>query len=753
MPRPSADTAHAGTTGGGRTRADGIIRALAGAVVPVLVLAVWAATMVAAGVPALDLARYAGYLAFGVVAPGFVLHRALRGPQRSWLAEVVYGSATAVLAGIAVWAAASVLGLREWLWAWPVAAGALIVVPAVRRRVFARPSGTLGPLASVGIAAAAVATVLTQRVFFASAPYPPSDRPYYADLLWHMSLASEAMRSFPLQTPQVATSGPIRYHWFTHADIALTSMMSGVDVPALVLRLWPVALTLLVIGIVAVLAVDLSGRRTAGALAALITAAPVILTPWMSQLAYQDLFRAISPTQIYSYVPLLMALSAVASLVRAAPARAAGPIVLLVVSVMVGAGAKPTVLPLLAAAGVVGLVAAVVLRQRWLPFGLLLAVIVPAYVVSASWTSGSQTGSRPSLFALATLAGFVRERLPADALSSDGLIIPGMFDGARLTAAVILTACIIVLRPLLGLAPLFQRELRADSVAWSLSGVCGAGVAGGLLIGHPGYSQLYFVQAAAPVGAVMGAWWITAAVGTDTRRRTVAVAAALVGAATAVAVVALWPAEWTTSGATVDSLAVTALALVAAGLVLTVAAIARRTRPVAKLAGVAVLGALVGTIVVSAGFGWTTAGANAAADARVRDEYEAASWIAHNTAPDALLAVNDHCVGAESADCDARVFWVSGLGGRRVLIEGWAYDGLSANAYPVGAVHPPYDAELLTFNQSLFEAPTAESMRQAAERGLDYLVATSGETEVSPGLREFADPVFQNDSVTIYRLR
>jgi hypothetical protein len=737
----------------GRTLDDRGLRLLVGGAVTALLIVVCGVTLLQAGVAPLDLARYAGYLAGGVVLPGFVLHRTMRGAQRGWLAEIVYAGATGLLAGIPVWVAASTLDARDRLWIWPVAAVALVAVPAVRRRVLARPSAGTSPLAAAGIGVAAVAAVLAQRSFFTSTPYPLGHRPYYADLLWHMSLASEAMRSFPLQTPQVATSGALHYHWFAHADMALASMMSGVDVPVLVLRLWPLALTLLVIGIVAVLAQDLSGRPSTGALAALIVVTPVILSPWMTQLGYQDLFRAISPTQIYSYVPLLMALAALASLVRTADRRVTGPIALLLLSVLVGAGAKPTVLPLLAGGALTGLVAALFLRRSLLPFVVLLVAIVPAYAVSSWWTSGSVSGSRPSLLAIVTLAGFVRESLPADALSREGPIIPGMFDDPRMTAAVILSACIIVLRPLLGLAPVFQRELRRDSTAWALSGVCGAGVAAALVIGHPGYSELYFAQAAAPVGAILGSWWLVAAVGSSARRRVVAVSAAVVGALVAVAGFAPWPSSWSGTEATIASLAIAAVAVAAVCAIVAAGAAVPWTRRGAQLAGVALLSALIATIIVSTPFGGVAAAQPPASDPRIRDEYAAGAWIADHTPADSLFAVNDHCVGAETADCDARIYWLSGLGGRRVLIEGWAYDGPSTNEYPVGAVHPPHDAALLRFNQSLFEAPTPELLAQAADRGVDYLVATAGETEVSPDLDRYADRVFQNDTVTIYRLR
>ena len=48
---------------------------------------------------------------------------------------------------------------------------------------------------------------------------PPNGTSYYQDLLFHLSMVHELMRSMPPQWPQVAGE-PLEYHWFANADMA-----------------------------------------------------------------------------------------------------------------------------------------------------------------------------------------------------------------------------------------------------------------------------------------------------------------------------------------------------------------------------------------------------------------------------------------------------------------------------------------------------------------------------------------------------
>ena len=64
------------------------------------------------------------------------------------------------------------------------------------------------------------------------------------------------------------------------------------------------------------------------------------------------------------------------------------------------------------------------------------------------------------------------------------------------------------------------------------------------------------------------------------------------------------------------------------------------------------------------------------------EEMRAALWLDAHAGRDDLVATNVHCQPiARRKPCDARAFWVAGLGGRRTLIESWGYsdEAVAAN--------------------------------------------------------------------------
>jgi hypothetical protein len=129
------------------------------------------------------------------------------------------------------------------------------------------------------------------------------------------------------------------------------------------------------------------------------------------------------------------------------------------------------------------------------------------------------------------------------------------------------------------------------------------------------------------------------------------------------------------------------------------------------------------------------------------------AWIHEQVPQDAVLATNRQCLGAEQGiDCPLpRVFWLSGLGGRQVLLEGWAYsmtDGAASGAttFPWG--------ERLRHNDAVFSAPTPANVdRLRRQYGVTWLVADRTAGEVSPNLARLAVPRFSSGAVTVYELR
>ena len=126
------------------------------------------------------------------------------------------------------------------------------------------------------------------------------------------------------------------------------------------------------------------------------------------------------------------------------------------------------------------------------------------------------------------------------------------------------------------------------------------------------------------------------------------------------------------------------------------------------------------------------------------------AWVNQHTPKDAVVATNRHCDGGPEREwCSAAAFWVSGLGGRRTVLEGWGF---------VPQVRRHVDAspfpERLAVNDAVFTDPSARTVeRLRQEYGATWLVADTTAGPVSSELALFADPRFSRGEVTVYQLR
>ena len=261
-------------------------------------------------------------------------------------------------------------------------------------------------------------------------------------------------------------------------------------------------------------------------------------------------------------------------------------------------------------------------------------------------------------------------------------------------------------------ASLASKALRKDPAAWFMAGVVIAGWGVYLTLSHPAYSQAYFLRLANPMASVFGAWALAAAVPSTARsgRRVGAVLAsgALIGAGVVALGRALTPAL---AGHTKNLTAVatsfaTPLAVVFAATVAGVIAwmVARRKVPGLRGWGLALaLAALVlggpgedeisGTVRDGIFFVADTAVPEGGSVAGALDGFRlspaagaAMAWVNQHTPNDAVIATNRHCVeGPQRPQCLSMAFWVSGLGGRRTVLEGWGYTSAAKSERP-GAV-------------------------------------------------------------------
>lgn len=712
------------------------------------------------GVSAAHLTVYGAYAAFGIVLPGTLIHKALRGSAGSWLSDVALGAAVGLVLELGAWAIASLLDARGALWCWPLLTLLVLTHPRWRPRVFDRPSRPWPLLPLFGVTAAALAAVASVATTFArSVGPPPVALPYPADLLWHMGLVAEARRAFPLQTPQVIGEGALKYHWFADAHLASSSLITGIDIPTVVTRLWWGPMVALGVVLVAVLARQLSGSAWAAAIASLLMASSSTAPFWPSIVNGLDHLNPVSPSQLFAYPLALLTVSAIAEVLRCGTqSRAdgtAGASTVAVLGMMGSAGTKPSTLPVLLAGLGVALLAALWMRRDRLRVlaltGATFTLIVVGLALVAGGGFGQQVQPLHNLTLLLPYRVLYPEPLPYSAATLPGLT--GPIDGDLLIPLVI-AGLLVALHVLPFLGPFFDPHLRRNLGAWLLAGMCASSLVPLFLMGHRGYSQYYFLFAAVPFGSVLWGWVVVRAVG---RSRAAAVAAVVTVSVVGASAVSAWtsrdpallPPSHTTTRTELSSFTSQWTVIIAVVLAITIVCLLGRRGRLRTLAPLVPLALVAPTLV----------GAIAPPVQRFFDPVPVATgrplmaqtgvvanWIQDNVPETDVMATNVQCYGDWGRFCSANSWWVSGLGGRRVLLEGWRYTPRHADGLR--------DFDLYDLNQSAFADPTMARMRALEGRGVRWLVVQRlpGQAPVPADLADYATLRMQSGPIAVYEL-
>ena len=740
-------------------------------------LALGAATVVLlqTGTPAGDIARYGVYWCLAVTLPGLLVARTAVGTRGNWPEDIAIGAVTGLGLELVCFALWSVFGRQQQLWAWPLIVVLIFVVtPRLRRHWRISSPRPLPRLWSWGVASAIVTSTLMVRQAAFSAPLPPAGGLYDQDVVWHLSIVHELTRSFPPQVSQVAGEF-LRYHWFSHMHMAAAHLVSGAPVATVVLRLWIVPLLAVTALVGARLAMELSGRWWSGPLAAwsLIVLTGTSLLPLTGE---AGVIFVTSPSQVY-VLPLVLGASIL--IVRALRGGGLGAgWVVLALLLVAAAGAKPTAMPMvLGGTLLAGFSLLVLRRSQWRAAVWVVAMVSVILPVSMLAAAGSDSGSTLRLFKFVEWSPIYHSLTGAAFRPVFGPVLPQGLNDLSARSLVILAILLLVplvqnVGRLVPFAWLGSTRLRQDPAAWFMAGVVLAGWFVYLVLAHPAYSQAYFLRLANPVAAVFGVWALAAAIPVTVKsgRRVTAV---LVGG--------------TLIGVTVVTLA-RAVTPALFGHTTNLSAVTAAVRTPIVFAGGAVAVGLVAWVLVRRHFpglrGWGSALALAAlvlggpAQGLIygfdRDRVSAVTmpngdptppqvgglpissgaaaamaWVDQHTANDAVLATNRHCVtGRERAGCPALAFWVSGLGGRRTVLEGWGYSS-EAKAVTDPAPFPARQA----LNDAVFTHPSVSTLDQLRQRyGVSWLVADTSAGPVSFELARLAVPRFRGGSVTVYEL-
>ena len=759
-----------------------------GALPWLLALGVATWTLLDASTTILDIARYAAYWCLGVTLPGLLVARATVGTRGNWAEDVALGAVAGLGLELVCFALWSVLGVRQQLRLWPVLVVALFVaVPRLRRHWRISSPQPLPRLWSWGVASAIAACTLMVRQRAFAAPLPPAGGFYDQDITWHLSIVHELTRSFPPQVPQVAGE-ILRYHWFSHLHMAAAHLMSGAPEATVVLRLWILPLLALTALIGARLAMELSGRWWSGPVSAwaLIVFTGTSLLPVAGD---AGVIFPTSPSQVL-VVPLVLGISTlIVRALRGLTLRAGWA--LLALLLVLAAGTKPTALPLvLAGTCLAGLSLLVQRRRQWLSALAVAAIVAVIFPVSVLAVAGSESGSTIGLFDYLEWEPIYHSLTGAHFHPSVGPILPEGVNDLSKRSLVILAILLLVplVQNISRLAPfawLGSRRLRKDPASWFMTGVVIAGWVVYLVLAHPAYSQSYFLRLANQVASVFGVWVLAAAVPGKVRSgrqaAEVLVGGTLVGAGVVALGRAVTPplAENEHHLPVVVAAFVAPLALVCVAIVGALLAWVLVRRKVPGLRGWGSAVALVAVVLGGPAEGVVLGGpAEGVVHGFDRDRISLVpakpvtkgvvvpprpngypispgaaavmAWVDQHTPNDAVIATNRHCVtGRQRPRCVSMAFWLSGLGGRRTVLEGWGYTSEARSA-----IAPTPFPKRLAVNDAVFIHPSAQTIERLRHGyGATWLVADTSAGRVSSELTRFADLRFRSREVTVYELR
>jgi hypothetical protein len=692
------------------------VRFLPGAVV----VACFVVVMHHRGIGLDELMVFLVFQALGYALPGTLAWRLVRGGRDPGIADVILGTIAFHALSVPWYIAVRWVGVPRAVWVLPVAT-VVIALAVARRRGVGLTSQRRLPRWSAWNGAAAVSLGIVEigsSISVATGPlrrWPGSDSPYL------LSLAGELKHHMPGVIPFV-TGQPLDYHWYTFADIASFSWLSGQELDLLTIALMPIGL--LAVGLAAF---GLVGWKFTG------TPAGGVVALWLAVLVgsvnplggfdgsvidgtFLDVLWRVSPTQGYAQVLSLVLLYLAIEMLRTRGTPPVASWLMFGLVSFVVAGAKSTFIPVLGAGAVAALVVAFRQRREWrvvLGMGLVLAAdILFAQVV---------------LFGGASQGMVLSTRSSMDRIGSTMGLEEGHYGIGLAVVLVFIVAGWLFPLLILGysLLPSERRRVIDDLASWWLLGMVVSSMIAVLLLTHPGFSQYSFLRAGLPyatlaVAATLTRLWTL----NSTKWRLRSVAAALLGLG-ACYLLRSW------SEPPILPRGLTDLAkVVVASSALTIA-VAAAAAMLAKPGGRRIAALLMaGSFTLGMGSA-RTIDLMRGVDTRRPDVaslgpavipqggIEAARFLRARSHPSDLFATNAHCRLPQPRVCATTAHWMSAWAERRAVVEGWGYTAranLTGDSISEVTTSPYWDPELLALNDRVFTEPTKEHLRALTDR-------------------------------------
>ncbi len=249
--------------------------AVASGVVVATAVALWLAFGVRGG----EIALFLAYELSFVLAPGWLVYRALMTEPGGRLQQLVLGWTLGYLLEIGAFSATAAGGARNLFVAYPLLVGIPAALLASRRRWnrSAAPTRLGEPTSLAAIWAGAIICALlllyAAMVGFTQMPLPRdvASATHQEDTVFAISLAGEALHHWPVTLPVVAGE-PLDYHLFAYLHMAAVSQATGIELSVVVMRLYQVPLLVLF-----ALQLVWAGRMIGGRLAAGLAGAAIVL--------------------------------------------------------------------------------------------------------------------------------------------------------------------------------------------------------------------------------------------------------------------------------------------------------------------------------------------------------------------------------------------------------------------------------------------------------------------------------------------
>ncbi|WP_262850180.1 hypothetical protein [Mumia quercus] len=745
-----------------------------------------------------DLDEAARYLAVWVLVstlPGVLLWRAVAGVS-TLSQELGFGAVLGIVAQLVCWAAATAVGAPRLVFLLPVGVAiAFVVSPRLRPLWFPRRRRSRGTPAAWHLAMAAVVALATARVwllYLRAMPTPPEGGSYTRDL-WYNTAISYELRRTILPDDPFAVGEPLRYHWFADAHITSTSGLAGLPIAGVMHGLWMVpALVVLLLASAAATHRFLDGpvlRLRDGAVtsdvrrwwAGPVAAFFVMVAPsaWMfGKLWGQrigDGFVVTSPSGVLAMIVLVGLVGPVLDVLQG---RARWPLwVALLLTLLVGVGTKPSVLPIVVSGALLVVLGDLVGRRR-VRWSMLVVVAVSAVLVlvAGRFVIGSTSGSRIRLFAVTALDPLYQQVFgnQTSVYGEQRWIVPALQEG--LPWATLVVPALIGLRLLAELPRLLvlvgplHPVLRQDpGVVW-VGGACAGGFAVSWILAHPAYGQHYFWTVALPLattGVVAGAVRLVPARARVGRLLGPLVVLVVAGASAGwvASQIAPWDFVGTVPERVWDRLRPYALVVGVGVVVVPLVWVAWRKRATSRLS-------LLTAITVFA-YAAVVPGAAVFVDQNQRvpgspnpvasyyvegDQLAAATWLREEADLDDVLVTNIFC-GPPSAygpDCPVNSMWIAGATGLRMVLGDWAFAPANLaedSTVPLTRRPAPWP-ERLALSRALVEKPTRAVVDELCDDfGARWALVDDRASDVSPQIDDYLRLVHREGHVSVYRLR